>query len=149
LSLVLSISHRWFHVKRICHYRARAHKITMSNVRLLNLLCRSKYLQFTSFFHIHSDNNHKPKGRNKHEHQELADPTLQNHQTKNPKNRHIKPPTPNSSTNVTKTSYHKRYQRYYRGIGVSNLGIETIHKLMVKERSQLWKNIPRGVWFLR
>jgi hypothetical protein len=32
------------------------------------------------------------------------------------------------------TSYQKRYQRYYRGKGVSNLTDEIIHNLMAQDR---------------
>jgi len=43
-------------------------------------------------------------------------------------------PEQRSKGNVTKTSYHKRYQRYYRGKGVSNLTDEIIHNLMAQDR---------------
>jgi hypothetical protein len=34
-----------------------------------------------------------------------------------------------------------------RGIGVSNLTVEIVHKLIVQERTELWKNILGGYSF--
>jgi len=68
------------------------HKIMIS-------ICYAKISIFDSqsFSISQAITNPNLKGRNKHEHQKLADPTLQNHQTKNPKSNRIKPPTPPST----------------------------------------------------